>query len=558
MFRKLFLALAVIALALLPGTAAAAKSYSADRFDVDITIRGDGALLITETVVFRFVGGPFTFVFRELETDNTDGATDIEASMDGVPLPPGKGAGQVEVKGRDPVKVTWHFAPVSDAAHTFVLKYRLLGAIRQEQDADALFHNALPTDYDYRIASSTVRITWPGDVNLIAPAEVRRGSAEIATGNRQVTFVARDLRSDSPLLVSLRFPRGSLIDAPPAWQTRQAETNASLPLYIGLTVAVTLLGGVALFFFYLRADRRAVPVTSTGFLRPTAPPGDFPPALASALTQSGASPGWPGALATLLDLGRRGVITIEESPERKWYRQRDFIIRLQSRPSGLRPHEEGLLALLFQTKKGPRASVKVSELSGSLSSGLKKFSEPLKEEMRRAGLLSAERQRVKNQLVVMGVLLLVFGFVGMMALALIGAGLAVLASLGLDFVGAAALIASATFSPLSDEGAQEAARWQGFKLYLQEVLRGRAAMSATLLEQYLPYAAGFGLAEKWAKLFSKQSGAEIPAWFHSLAATNAEGMAAFVAVMAATSSAGSSAGGAGAAGASGGGSSGAG
>ena len=558
MLRRILLVLAVIALALLPGTAVAAKSYSADRYDVDITIGNDGALQVTETVVFRFVGGTFTYVFGELETDNSDGVADIEASMDGVALARGKAAGQVEITGRDPVKVTWHFAPVSDAAHTFVLKYRLLGAIRQEQDADALYHLALPDDYEYSIASSTVRVTWPDDLSLIAAPEVRQGQAEITTGDRQATFVARNLRSDSPLLVYLRFPRGSLIDAPPAWQARADQMAASAPMFIGLGLAVTVLGGAALFLFYRQADRRAVPAATAKFLRPGAPPADLPPAIAHALTQSGAGAGWPGALATLLDLGRRGVITIEESSERKWYRQRDFTIRLLSRPSGLRPHEEGLLSLLFQTKKGVRGSVRVSELSSSLTSGLKKFTEPLKEEMKRAGLFSAERSKVRGQLALVGVILIVVGLVGMVVLAVLGAGLALLAGLGLVLVSIVAFVMAAAFSPLSDEGAQEAARWQGFQLYLQDVLRGREVLSAALLEQYLPYAAGFGLAEKWAKLFSKQSGAEIPAWFHALAGSGAEGMAAFVAVMAATSSAGSSAGGAGAAGASGGGGSGAG
>jgi uncharacterized membrane protein YgcG len=558
MLRKTLLALVIVVLALLPGAAAAAKSYSADRYDVDLIIQPGGSLLITETVVFRFIGGPFTYVFREVDADNTDGVADVEASMDGVPLPRGTGAGQVEITGRNPVKVKWHFAPTSDATHTFVLRYRLLGAIRQEGDADALFHYVLPTDYDYRIASSTVRITWPEGANLIASPAVRQGRAKVVAEEGQVAFTARDLQPDSPLLVYLRFARGSLLEAPPAWQARRARAEALLPFYIGLALAVMAVGEAGLLLFYVRANRRAVlTVAPTPFIT-AAPPDDLPPAIASTLMQTGASPGWPNALAALLDLGRRGVITIEESPERKWYRPRDFLIRLQSRPSDLRPHEEGLLAFLFQTKQGPRDRVKVSELSGSLSYNLKKFSEPLKEEMRAAGLLSAQRQRARRQFLVIGAVLLALAVVLTVVLAAVGAGPALLVGLGLFMVSVFAFIFSATLSPLSDEGAQVAVRWQEFRRYLQDVLRGREAISASLLERYLPYAAGFGMAEKWAKLFSKESGAEIPTWFHSLAATPDESMAAFVATMAAVHSAGGSAGAGGAAGASGGGSSGAG
>ncbi len=57
------------------------KSYSASRFDVDMTIEEGGSLLVKETIVFDFVGGPFTFVFRELPLDHTDGISVLEASV---------------------------------------------------------------------------------------------------------------------------------------------------------------------------------------------------------------------------------------------------------------------------------------------------------------------------------------------------------------------------------------------------------------------------------------------------------------------------------------------
>jgi hypothetical protein len=43
-----------------------AKSYSADRFDEQIAVQSDGTLLVRETIVFKFIGGPFTFVYRDI------------------------------------------------------------------------------------------------------------------------------------------------------------------------------------------------------------------------------------------------------------------------------------------------------------------------------------------------------------------------------------------------------------------------------------------------------------------------------------------------------------
>jgi hypothetical protein len=97
----------------------AAKSYYAERFDVKIDIQENGSALITETVKFHFEGGPFTFAFREISATETDGLTFLYASMDGAAMEQGTQLRQVEVTAGNPLKVTWHFPPTSDAAHVF-------------------------------------------------------------------------------------------------------------------------------------------------------------------------------------------------------------------------------------------------------------------------------------------------------------------------------------------------------------------------------------------------------------------------------------------------------
>src|SRR5262245_51145889 len=118
--------------------AAAAKSYSAEHFDSRIRVVATGALEVTETVVFRFEGGPFDHVFREIPLRHTDGLEIVSAEMDGRTLTFGKGTGQVDVRRESPLRVRWNFAPVSDATHTFVLTYVARGAVRREGNADLL------------------------------------------------------------------------------------------------------------------------------------------------------------------------------------------------------------------------------------------------------------------------------------------------------------------------------------------------------------------------------------------------------------------------------------
>ena len=136
----------------------AAKSYYAERFDVQVELQKNGSAIITETVEFHFSGDPFTFAFREISATETDGLVFLEANMDGVPMPQGTRPGQVQVEAGDPLKVTWHFAPTSDMVHVFVLRYRAEGVIRKG-DADTFIWRAIPEDHEYAIAHATVTLT---------------------------------------------------------------------------------------------------------------------------------------------------------------------------------------------------------------------------------------------------------------------------------------------------------------------------------------------------------------------------------------------------------------
>src|SRR5690349_5474748 len=117
MNRKLYILLLLIPLVsiLVVQPAFAAKSYYAEFFDVQINLEDGGSGGITGTVNFHVEGDPFTFAFREIAARETDALTFLNASIDGIPMPESTAAGQVEVEGSNPLRVTWHFPPGSDA-----------------------------------------------------------------------------------------------------------------------------------------------------------------------------------------------------------------------------------------------------------------------------------------------------------------------------------------------------------------------------------------------------------------------------------------------------------
>lgn len=543
-FGLLILVLAV----LLPAHASAQKTYSAERYDVNLTVHPDGSLSVAETVVFNFDGGPFTFVFRELPTRYTDGITGITATMDGTLFPPGENAGQVEIRGRNTIRrntirVEWHFAPTSDSTHTFVLNYRALGVVQQTQNADVLAWQALPNEHDYSIASSTVRVNWAKTPARWLNTQVSRGTATSENGERETIFTASNLAPDAPLQVNLEFAPGSLISVPPAWQSQQARSDAIAPLWITLATILFGVGSFILILMGLR-QRRDSSVVGTS-PRVTRPPSTLPPALAGAL--NGRGPSWSNAVGALFHLGQRGIIRIDETVGRGWFRSRDFEItrvsELTDSPSLLRPHEQGLLALLFADKKGTRSQVTLSELGNRASARWKEFAEPLKREMSAAGFYDPARQQLKHKLNLFATLFLLLGVAILVAALLLISPLGgwvvliPLAIMGNAFV---AYMVAATISPLSEQGAREAARWQGFYQYLRALTRGQEPLDAYSFEDYLPYAASYGMAEAWAKKYKQAFNVALPAWFHALSTSGAgdESMAAFAVLMTASSSSG--------------------
>ena len=540
--------------------ARAAKSYYAEYFNVQIDLGKAGSAIITETVKFGFEGDPFSFAFRQISARNTDGLTFIDASLDGQPMPRGSQAGQVEVQDGDPLKVTWHFPPTSNAAHVFVVRYRADGVVRKDQ-GDTLIWRAIPEDHEYSIDRATITVTYP-------PAATVQGQPSLdwnydaAWEADRVVLTASGITADEDLVLTARFAEGSLIDSAPRWQIQneQAEAARSRALPAGMIagLATLLLGGLGLFT-YIRSQGRDLnvnPIVATAN-----PPSDAPPALVGKLT--GQQHTFMGAI---FDLAQRGLLEVRE--EKGFLGIKTHMLIRKSQDPALQPHEEELLAALF---KPGETRLPMGEVGSRLAVKNDLFAEPLEQELVQRGWLDPERKQKRTRLGVGGaVLLIVSLLVFMFSAVTVSASLpanpswlpwtAAIAgvSAGLFFLSTAFLIYAATYSTLTPVGEEQAARWKGFAEYLKQVSKGREpAIRPDYFERYLAYAAAFGLGAGWAKYFQKLGGVPLPIWFHATAGSDGD-FGAIVAVMAASDTAGASTGGDGVGGASGGGSSGAG
>ena len=561
MNRKLFSAFAVCLLlaALFTIPALAGKTYRAERFDVQLDLQPGGEMLVTETVAFRFEGGPFTYVFREVSARDTDGLTFLEASMDGLSLPEGTGAGQVEVTPGDPLNVTWHFAPTSDATHVFVLRYRVTGVVSTGA-ADTLRWYVIPPEHGYPIDRATILLNYPQDVRPLETPALDRpfDSTPTETG---IMLTAAGVAAEESVILTATFPASSLVKTAPRWQAQKQENAAvaAQARLIGLLsgLATLLLGGLGLFAYVL-ANRRELNLPERTLL--PEPPADLSPALVGKLT--GAS---NNLMGILFDLAQRGLFEIHE--EKGFLGAKNYILERKPVEISLAPYEQILLDGIFKPGK---TQVALSEVGMRLADKTGQIERLLEEELIQRGWLDPARNQKRRMLLLVGLLVMLAGtgirfgalfasssvFVtGNQTLAWLTAALAGIG--GGAFMISLPLIIYAFFaySPLTPAGEEQKIRWNNFRTYLDRVSRGQeTAIRPDTFERYLAFAAVFGLGAAWAKSFKKLGGVPLPAWFQAMPGSDGD----FVAMMAASDSAAYSGGADGGGGASGGGASGAG
>ena len=542
-------------LALMVAVPAAAKTYSAERFDARIRILPSGALEIVETVVFRFEGGTFDHVFRDLSRRRTDDIEVISAEMDGRELPFGNESGQVEVRDRSKVRVRWRFAPRADSTHTFVLKYVVHGVVQRQAGHDVLDWVALPTEHDYRIAESEVILELPA-APLVRPAvdSKRVANVVLEPGGQRVQILARGIGKNGWVKTRIEFEQGAIIAAAPAWQQRHLTARALAPRW--MTAAGLVLAGGLMFMFGLR-QRYDSPQTDRFEGTVETPPDTLRPGVAGALAANG-SISLQHAMASLFALADRNVVTIAEEP-RKWG-QRNFT--LHRRPGGpaLAPEEAVVLDLAFRHKGQTLDQVSLTQARTRIAGRLREFKAAVNQELRTLGMLDDERMRVRARylgfaiafLLIGGLLVIPAAFLARQYDAwpfLIVGAVAAVAIVGFIFYGA--------LTPLSNEGVRRAGRWRAYQRHLKEVARERVHLTSDSPARLLAFAVALGLASAWSK-YLKNHPVGVPPWFRALAVSGDDGgFPAFIAAGGAGADGGAG-GGAGAGGAAGGGGSGAG
>ncbi len=542
------------------------KSYHASRFDVDLDVEAGGDLSVTETVVFQFEDGPFTYVFREIPLGESDGLDRFQGFMDGEELRVGDGepAGLELQRRSNSIRLIWHFPPIPSGSHTLVVKYRARGAVRRENGQDLLLWKAIPPDHAYRIESGRITIAYPAAARLAGEPGANRRTTIRASGST-ISYEAGQLNKDRGVTINVPFARGSILTAPPLWQ-QEAERRSS-ELSQAVATATAIVGPLLLVGILMIVRLRfaiAVP-KGVGPSVATSPPDDLPPALVGAIRGSWSD--WRVALAALIDLAQKGFLEIEAEPKR-WWTSRQFTLRRKADPGRLNHIEEVLLRLVFGSSQPYAGEVQLRKAQRQLRRHWRQFTTGLREAAEEAGFIDAERQRTRRKWIGWGVALVCLAEFGTAAILLAVAPqsqllpivMTVAVGIAVFILGLLVLILGATLTRLTDAALNRKQRWDAFRKHLRQMASKKGPLQPEWLASYLPYAIVFGLGNQWAKAFKDRGMPAHLAWLVGADQFDGSEVAALVAVLSSSGAGHSSRGGGsgGAGGGGGGGSSGAG
>lgn len=499
---------------------ASAKTLSWRRWDSNITINKDGSFTVLETYEIQFIGGPFTFGYRNIPINQFNSIDNVSVSGGGTQYQRSEsnGPGTFEWgQNGDQYNINWYFPPTSDSTQVFTVQYTVLGGIAIDANqGDKFFWKAVGPDHDFAIDSSTVAITAPPGAKFdTASAPAYFGASAqytFSADGRTVTVVGQNIPASTAFEVGILFPHGYIPNQAPAWQAIEAQKQVFDLVFGALGVLILLVGLVVVYLLWARSGRDPSVGAVPEYL--TEPPSDLPPGLVGTLIDERAD--LQDIIATLVDLARRGVIDMQEQTHKTFgiVSTSDFIFHKRSDFTGtLRSYETALINEVF----GAEDQVALSDLKNRFYTSIPRLQKMLYEDSVRAGLFSRNPQSVRSlygTLGVVGIALAIGLYFCISPLAADLTNVLFCPFAGFGIVSLALFVASGSMVARTRKGAEEVAKWRAFKEYLSRAEKYVDLKTVTdQFDKYLPFAIAFGLDRAWISKFSAVPNAPMPGWY---------------------------------------------
>jgi uncharacterized membrane protein len=508
--RRFSLTVLCLLFSLLPALADKG-GYVIDQFDVDLDVRSDSSLIVTERLEVLF-SEPRHGIYRSIPVRYTDpkgyqygigfdllGVTDEDGNQYGTKIS-NEGA-YVSIRiGSPSAKVNGRVV--------YRLRYRITDALRHFAEHDELYWNATGTEWQAGIRNASATVHLPGTVEVddlqLAGYTGRFGSSERAVNIQRldtgaILFSAtRPFQPQEGLTVAVGWPHGFVKFPGPLAKT------AKFFSYNLVLLAPLLVGG----WLYRRYRKRGKDPEGPGSVVVRyEPPAGLKPAEIGTIVDE--SVDFRDITATIIDLAVRGRLRIEmvekehlfglvSSEETVFHR-----IRGQS-DDELLPYETQILNGIFHDGSD---RMEVSDLANQFYKTIPKVKAALYARLTELGLFIGDPSKVRTRYVLAGlgtgVVVLGLGALwaakggGIMPYSLFASVVACIATVVL-------FISFAQAMPKRTRKGVEARSWAlGFEEFVDRVEADQLEMDRkrNVFESLLPYAMALGVAEKWARQF---------------------------------------------------------
>ncbi len=491
------------------------RRYWVESFHSEIVVQPDGEVDVTERLTFAFEGS-FNGVYRDIPWRyRTPWGLDYELRITPLAVLGENGAvleHEAGRRGNDYRFKVW-VPGAQDATRTVTIRYRVARGLRFfdsgdegfSESRDELYWNVTGERWDVPIRRATARVRLPesvaGPVNSRAYTGAYGSDAEGATiGHPQpgeVVFQADSaLEPGQGMTVVVGWPSGA-VQRPTAFDNVAYLLADNWPLGIPLLVFFVM-------FFVHRSWGRDVAIDRSVTVQ-YEPPGGYRPAELGTLIDEKVD--LRDIVATVIDLGVRGYLRIEEETKDGWFTDSTStrLIKLRDADAELRGYEEVIFEGLFASGD----DVALEDLEAKFYSHVSDVQKALYTDLTALGLFRGRPDHVRALWITLATVALV--------------GLAVMG--GVTGRPAFFFAAPATSLVLGLFGWHMPARTRtGRAAYLElrgfEEFLGRTegdrlkelALPETTFEKYLPHAMALGVASHWAAAFAGLL-REPPQWY---------------------------------------------
>lgn len=483
--------------------------------------------VVTEAYDIQF-DGAFTFGTAVIPTSRLDRITNVAIRVNGTSLRPGSGnqPGTFTTENTsEGLSIVYTFpSRVVNTSAQVELRYTVVGALRVYETGDQLLWSAIPTEhFGFPIRESTTRIVFPSGYvpqPPTHPVEVFGAPATFTLDGTTLTVRAeRGLGGTEGIDIAAQYPHHP--DARrPAWQERYDQQEAFnrdvRPLIdVGvLAFSLALMVGGGLFILTRYQTRGRDPQVGAVPELLAELPSNLSPAVVGTLIDETAD--LRDVLSTIIDLGRRGYLVIEEEQESGLFGigriNRYTFKRTDKLLEDLRPFERTMVTSIF---RGGELERTLDSMRNTFYVTISQVQSQLYEELTAQGLFDKSPQATRSRWQSVGTVLIVLGLIGGFAAVGLVAPIPSLLCLpgALIVIGVLAMLFARGMPARTAKGAEEAAKWRSFERYLRRVGDYDVEQAKAQFERFLPYAMAFGIEREWVDHFKGLADVPIPIWY---------------------------------------------